>query len=46
MIVDKYADTLKKHMKNLKVRIQDKMVIARYSKDGKKHKKVKQNTLR
>jgi len=39
MIVDKYADTLRKHMKNLKVRIQDKMVIARYSKNGKSHKK-------
>ena len=39
MIVDKYADTLRKHMKNLKVRIQDKMVIARYSKNGKRHKK-------
>jgi len=39
MIVDKYADTLRKHMKNLKVRIQDKIVIIRYSKNGKKHKK-------
>jgi len=39
MIVDKYTDTLKKHMKNLKVRIQDKIVIARYSKNGKRHKK-------
>jgi len=39
MIVDKYADTLKKHMKNLKVRIQDKIVIIRYSKNGKRHKK-------
>jgi len=39
MIVDKYADTLKKHMKNLKIRIQDKIIIIRYSKDGKKHKK-------
>jgi len=39
MIVDKYADALRKHMKNLKVRIQDKMVIARYSKNGKRHKK-------
>ena len=39
MIVDKYADTLKKHMKNLKVRIQDKIVIIRYSKKGKRHKK-------
>ena len=46
MIVDRYADTLKKHMKYLKVRIQDKMVIARYSKNGKRHKKVIQNTLR
>ena len=39
IIVDKYANTLKKHMKNLKLSIQDKMVIARYSKNGKKHKK-------
>jgi len=39
MIVDKYADTLKKHMKNLNIRVQDKMVIARYSKNGKRHKK-------
>uniref|UniRef100_A0A7C4U093 Cas12f1-like TNB domain-containing protein n=1 Tax=Caldisericum exile TaxID=693075 RepID=A0A7C4U093_9BACT len=39
MIVDKYANTLKKHMKNLKLSIQDKMVIARYSKNGKRHKK-------
>jgi putative transposase len=39
MIVDKYADALRKHMNNLKVRIQDKMVIARYSKNGKRHKK-------
>jgi len=39
MIVDKYADTLRKHMKNLKVRIQDKIVIIRYSKNGKSHKK-------
>jgi putative transposase len=39
MIVDKHADALRKHMKNLKVRIQDKMVIARYSKNGKRHKR-------
>jgi len=39
LIVDKYADTLKKHMKNLKVIIQDKIVIIRYSKNGKRHKK-------
>jgi len=39
MLVDKYANALRKHMKNLKVRIQDKMVIARYSKNGKRHKK-------
>jgi putative transposase len=39
MLVDKYADALRKHMKNLKVRIQDKMVIARYSKNGKRHRK-------
>jgi hypothetical protein len=54
MIVDKYANTLKKHMKNLNIRVQDKMVVKRYSRSGKKHKKgetknikkVKQNTLR
>jgi len=39
MLVDKYADALKKHIKNLSVRVQDKMVIARYSKNGKRHKK-------
>jgi putative transposase len=39
MIVDKYAYALRKYMNNLKVRIQDKMVIARYSKNGKRHKK-------
>ena len=39
MIVDKYADALKKYMKNFKVRIQDKIIVKRYSKDGKKHKK-------
>jgi len=39
MIVDKYADALRKQMKNLKVRIQDKIVIIRYSKNGKRHKK-------
>ena len=39
MIVDKYADALRKHMKNIKVRIQDKIVIIRYSKNGKRHKK-------
>jgi len=39
MIVDKYADALKKHMKNFNIRVQDKMVIARYSRGGKRHKK-------
>jgi len=39
MIVDRYENTLKKYMKNLKVRIQDKIVIIRYSRDGKRHKK-------
>jgi len=39
MLVDRYADALRKHMKNLKVRIQDKIVIIRYSRDGKRHKK-------
>jgi len=38
-IVDKYENALRRQMKNLKVRIQDKMVIARYSKNGKRHKK-------
>jgi len=39
MLVDKYADALKKHMKNLNIRIQDKMVVKRYSRSGKRHKK-------
>jgi len=39
MIVDKYANTLKKHMKNLNIRVQDKMVVKRYSRSGNKHKK-------
>ena len=39
LIVDKYADALRKHMKNFKMRIQDKMVVKRYSRGGKKHKK-------
>jgi len=39
MLVGKYADALRKHMKNLKIRIQDKIVIIRYSRSGKKHKK-------
>jgi putative transposase len=39
MLVDRYADALRKHTKNLKVRIQDKIVIIRYSRDGKRHKK-------
>jgi len=39
MIVDKYADALKKYMKNFKVRIQDKIIVKRYSRGGKKHKK-------
>jgi putative transposase len=38
-IVDKYENALRRQMKNFKVRIQDKMVIARYSKNGKRHKK-------
>jgi len=45
-IVGKYENALRRQMKNLKTRIQDKMVIARYSKNGKRHKKVIQNTLR
>jgi Transposase and inactivated derivatives len=39
MLVDKYANALRKYMKNLKVRIQDKIVIIGYSKNGKRHKK-------
>jgi len=38
-IVDKYENALRRHIKNFKVRIQDKMVVKRYSKDGKRHKK-------
>jgi len=39
LIVDKYENALKRQMKNFKVRIQDKMVVKRYSRDGKRHKK-------
>jgi len=39
MIVDKYADALRKHMKNFKIRIQDKILIKRYSRGGERHKK-------
>jgi putative transposase len=39
MIVDKYENALRKHIKNIKIRIQDKIVIEKYSKNGKKHKK-------
>jgi len=38
-IVDKYENALKRHMKNFKVRIQDKMIVKRYSRGGKRHKK-------
>jgi putative transposase len=38
-IVDKYEKALRRHMKNLKVRIQDKIVIIRYSRSDKRHKK-------
>jgi putative transposase len=38
-IVDKYENALRRQMKNFKVRIQDKMIIARYSKNGERHKK-------
>jgi len=38
-IVDKYENALRRQMKNFKVRIQDKMVVKRYSRGGKKHKK-------
>jgi putative transposase len=38
-IVDKYENALRRQMKNLKVRIQDKIVIIRYSRGGKRHKK-------
>jgi putative transposase len=38
-ILGKYENALRRQMKNFKVRIQDKIVIIRYSKDGKKHKK-------
>jgi putative transposase len=38
-IVDKYENALRRQMKNFKVRIQDKMVVKRHSRGGKKHKK-------
>jgi len=38
-IVDKYENALRRQMKNFKVRIQDKIVITRYSRDSKRHKK-------
>uniref|UniRef100_A0A7C4U0T4 Cas12f1-like TNB domain-containing protein n=1 Tax=Caldisericum exile TaxID=693075 RepID=A0A7C4U0T4_9BACT len=38
-IVDKYENALRRQMKNFKVRIQDKMIVKRYSRGGKRHKK-------
>jgi len=38
-IIDKYENALKRQMKNFKVRIQDKILIKRYSRGGKRHKK-------
>ena len=39
MIVDKYENALRKHIKNIKIRIQDKMIIERYSRNTNKHRK-------
>jgi len=38
-IVDKYENALRRQMKNFKVRIQDKILIKRYSRNSKIHKK-------
>jgi putative transposase len=38
-IVDKYENALRRQMKNFKVRIQDKILIKRYSRGGERHKK-------
>jgi putative transposase len=39
LLVDLYANSLKKHMQNLNIKLQDKMIIQYYSKDSKHHKK-------
>jgi putative transposase len=39
LLVDLYANSLKKHMQNLDIKLQDKMIIQYYSKDTKYHKK-------
>jgi putative transposase len=39
IIVDLYYNSLKKHMQNLDIKLQDKMIIQYYSKDTKYHKK-------
>ena len=38
-IVDLYVNALKQHIKNLNIRLQDKIVIQRYASDTKYHKK-------
>jgi hypothetical protein len=39
LIVDLYVNALQKHIKNLNIRLQDKIVIQRYASDTKDHKK-------
>ena len=39
ILVDLYYNSLKKHMQNLNIKLQDKMIIQYYSKDTKYHKK-------
>jgi len=39
LLVDLYYNSLKKHMQNLDIKLQDKMIIQHYSKDSKHHKK-------
>jgi transposase len=39
LLVDLYANSLKKHMQNLDIKLQDKIIIQYYSKDTKYHKK-------
>jgi len=39
LLVDLYYNSLKKHMQNLNIKLQDKMIIQHYSKNSKHHKK-------
>jgi len=39
LIVDLYVNALKQHIKNLNIRLQDKIVVQRYESDTKDHKK-------